>query len=68
MPRPTRAEPTESRTVTLPKRLWQIIDQSDWDTLRNKPRYGHLARFFERLVNQEKARLRGVASLGDDDA
>ncbi len=68
MPRPTRSTPTETRSVTLPKALWAFIDRTDFDPVRQKPRYGHLARFFERVVGAEKARAKGVASLGEENA
>jgi hypothetical protein len=63
MPRPTRSTPTESRTVTLPKSLWEFIDSTDIDPIRGKPRYGHMTRFFERVVRLEMSRVRKVTSI-----
>lgn len=63
MPRPTRSTKTETRSVTLPKALWAFIDKTDWDTLREKPRYGHLVRFFERLIRQEQNRVASLQNL-----
>lgn len=66
MPRPTRSTPTETRSVTLPTAIWEFIDASDFDPVRGKPRYGHLVRFFERVVNQERARATAITTLANE--
>lgn len=67
MPRQKRTDPATARNVTLPDSLWREIDQMDFDPIKQKPRYGHLNRIFERLIRAELKRIKGVRTLADQD-
>lgn len=66
MPRQKRTDPATARNVTLPDTLWQKIDQLDFDPTKQKPRYGHLNRLFERLVRAELKRIEGVRAIATE--